>query len=746
MLKQLIFAILLMVTQITFAQKLSGVIRDDVTGEPLAGANVILDDSVALAVSNINGEYFFGSVDPGRHKLTASYIGYKSGEVFDVWVRNGKLITEDIRLSPDPKGLAEVVITEPKRLSEIGKMTISEEQINRFAATYYDPARLVTISPDVAVSNDQNNRISVRGISPNYNVWRLEDVEIVNPNHLSNAGTFSDQPTSTGGGVNILSAQMLDNSSFLYSGFSPEYGNSIGGIFDMHLKTGNEDERQYTAQASLIGFDFSAEGPFRKEGDASYILNYRYSFTGLLTSMGVDFGGESIGFQDLSFNVNKPLGDKGNISFFGVGGLNFNEFEAKALEESEVQKDRSDIFYDGKMGALGISLDHQLGAGTFMLSGAISASDNDRDQNYYDQNQVITGETESSSGSRIYSFNSKYQFRLGKSQAVVGSLVSLYSYKYSNQNTGTFVGSSPFIITFVDAMEDIQYSLINPYLNVSYPFFNFMQFDLGVNYSLSLDNDQKIDPRARITIFTGPRSELFFSAGLYSQLLNPNNYYFVYAPAAGDYYATQQDFDLIQSQRLVAGYQVSLKNWSYNAEVFYYNFPEVNVEAAGFGATNSARSYGVSIMGTRSFTGNWYMNFGGSLFESTWDDGQPNRYNLKRNVNASAGKEWYFEGKPVKRSLGVNARVIYQGGLADPIQENGLMGPPTTSNADYYRFDLRIQWTRYLETRTTSISLDLQNMTNNENDAYFYYDSFTGQREQQTQLGLIPILTYRMEF
>ncbi|XOV94476.1 MAG: carboxypeptidase regulatory-like domain-containing protein [Bacteroidota bacterium] len=738
--------LLIVVVQFVYAQRLTGNVKDAVSGEPLIGANVILDDTISLAVTDINGAYAFEQVEPGRHRVTVSYVGYKSGVVYDVWVKNGKVTNEDISLNADPKGLPDLVITEPRKLNEIGKMTITEEQINRFAATYYDPARLVTISPDVAVSNDQNNRISVRGISPNYNVWRLEDVEIVNPNHLSNAGTFSDQPTSTGGGVNILSAQMLDRSSFLYSGYSSEYSNSVGGIFDMHLKKGNKDERQYTAQASLIGFDFSAEGPFSKSGDASYIVNYRYSFTGLLTSMGVDFGGESIGFQDLSFNINKPLGEKGSISFFGVGGLNFNNFDAKPFEESEVQKDRSDIYYDGKMGALGLKLNYQLGSGTWMLSGAVSSSDNDRDQNYYDQNQVNFANTKSSTGNQIYSFNTHYKFNIGKTQATVGSLLSIYQYRYLNQNTGSFTGSSPFIITYVDAKDDIQYSLINPYVNFTYHFFNFMQFDFGANYNWSPDNDQQVNPRAKLTVFTSPRSELYFSAGTYSQLLNPSNYYFVYEPSGGDYYTTYRDFNLMKSLRFTAGYKVGVKNWSYNLEGFYYDFPEVNINATGFGNTAAARSYGVSLMGTRSFIQNWYMNFGASLFESTWDDNMPNRYNLKRNVHASAGKEWFFDGKPIKRSLSINGKVIYQGGMVDPIVETAVMGPPSTANSDYLRFDLRVQWTRYHENRTASVSLDLQNLTNNENAGYTYYDSFTGQRESQTQLGMIPILTYRMEF
>ena len=723
------------------SQELNGVIKDAVDGEALVGATVVLDDSVQFTVSDDKGHFLFEDVSPGRHQLKISSVGYKSGVLSDVWVKNGKVTTENIDLNRDYTSLDEVVVTEPMRLSEIGKMTISEEQINRFAATYYDPARLVTISPDVAISNDQNNQISVRGISPDYNTWRLEGVEIVNPNHLSNAGTFSDQPTSTGGGVNILSAQMLDRSSFLYGGFSSEYGNSVGGIFDMGLRTGNQRERQYTAQASLIGLDFSAEGPFSKNSKASYIANYRYSFTGLLTSMGVDFGGESIGFQDLSFNANLPLSEKTNLSVFGVGGLNFNRFDAKTLDESEVQKDRSDIYYDGKMGAMGAHFDHQLGNGTLDISVAYSTSDNERDQTVYNSDQNDIREFNTALVNEILSVNSKYNFQVGRGDATLGIIGSSYHFSYYSYD----IYYNPFqknlsVPSIVDTKTNITYYA--PYVQIDYPISQLIKLSTGVTYNLNRYGDKRVDPRGNLTFFTGDRSEVYLSAGLYSQQLNPNNYYFIYPTNGGDYYAPDGDYNFIQSSRFLIGYNQHWKSWHLSTEAFYYQFPEVHIND---NPDEEAKSYGVSIMLDKSFTSDWYFNVGGSLFESLWGNDRDNRYNLKHNLNISGGKEWIFTKKQLKRSLSVNAKIIHQGGLIDPMTET----PPllvATNNNDYFRLDLRVQWTKYREKMTTSIALDLQNATNQQNDAYQYYDSFTGQYERATQLGLIPILTYRVEF
>ena len=177
------------------------------------------------------------------------------------------------------------------------------EEVYRLPGTFYDPARLVALLPGVVQTNDQANHLSVRGNTPNANLWRLNGLAIVNPNHTANAGTFYGFPTLSGGGVNAISAQMLGNSGFLAGGLPVEYGYATGGTFDLRLRPGNKTRRKYQAQAGFIGFDLMVEGPIGDSGKTSYLVNGRYSFTGLLADMGVDFGGESIRFWDFNAHL-----------------------------------------------------------------------------------------------------------------------------------------------------------------------------------------------------------------------------------------------------------------------------------------------------------------------------------------------------------------------------------------------------------------------------------------------------------
>lgn len=154
----------------------------------------------------------------------------------------------------------------------------------------------------------------IRGNTPNGLLWRMEGVDIPNPNHFANVGAAS-------GGISIFSAQLLANSDFLTGAFPAEYGNALSSVFDLKLRRGNNAKRENTIQAGVLGIDISSEGPFSKRYKGSYLFNYRYSTLGLLSRIGVNIGPGVTTFQDFSFNVYLPTHKLGTLTLFGFGGL-----------------------------------------------------------------------------------------------------------------------------------------------------------------------------------------------------------------------------------------------------------------------------------------------------------------------------------------------------------------------------------------------------------------------------------------
>ena len=722
------------------AQTLTGVVYDRLSNEPLEAATVKLLGNTRGTTTNAQGLYIIEDLEPGRVSITISHVGYEPLKINNIWIVTGVVTERNIylsrRLNIDKK---EVVITAPKPVDGPGELSINEEQINRFAATYYDPARLLTSSPDIAVTNDQNNQVSVRGLSPNYNIWRLEGAEIVNPNHLSNAGTFLDQPSATGGGVNMLSAQMLAESKFLYSTFDNLYGNSIGGIFDMKLKKGSSENRTYTAQASLIGFDLATEGSFKEGHKVTYAANYRYSFTGLLAQMGVNFGDEAIGFQDLSISVGVPTGERSSLKIFGLGGLSTNDFNHKPYAESEVLKDRKDIYYANITGILGAKYNKGFANGNLTASLAYSATNNKRDQYNYALNQdSLLGRSQTLSDQSILSFSLNFAKSFGRSLLRAGLMANRYNY-----------GCSP---GDKDEQEILKTELLRPYIQLRTQLLSKVDGKMGIGASIT-SGSQTLEPRLMLNWQFAANHSLGMALGRYSQLISPLNYYFSnpFGSVPDEFSVFAEAEDFIRSDRVSLNHTYEGASFSIKSEVFNYYFPRVNSLAFSH-EKGKANTYGISATIDKAFTHQYYSRIGLSLFDSRIDD-RDNYNNSQYSINIAVGNDWDVSNSTKSRVLSLNVRGMYQGG-------NKLYRPDAAQPEEtfiyeeryyyklkpYLRFDVRVVWVNYKKNCTTSLSLDLQNIANIQNESYQNFNPYTKTWEMQYQLGLIPILAYRVEW
>ncbi|RJE75292.1 TonB-dependent receptor [Reichenbachiella sp. MSK19-1] len=723
--------LVLLCTTLIYGQNIEGKVTDQISGEVLIGAAIELNHQTKGSITTEKGLFQFQNLVPGLYEIQVSYLGYERYIEKNIWVKTGKTVYLNIQLARSNNEMDEVVVTantEPLR-DETGNISITEEKINRYAATYYDPARLVLSSPDVMVTNDQNNQISVRGLSPELNVWRLEGVEIVNPNHLSNAGTFNDQPAATGGGVNILSAQMLDRSQFHIGAMDNSNNNAVAGLFDMDFRDGYAGDHQFTAQASLIGLDFSAEGPLKKGSQASYLANYRYSFTGLLGLMGVDFGGEVIGFQDLSFNVHLPLKNKASLNVFALGGLSSNEFKAKSPADVEIEKDKSDISYREKMGGIGSKYNLPLSNGySIQLTSLFSSNSQTRNQTTFRDLVNVESRYNTENQVAIWSNRVEVKRNLGHNTFQLGSNFNHYDHQY--QSTGTQV------IDFSN-----QQSLLAPYLLWEYQPTTILSITTGGTYYLLNANSTmyNYDYRAAVSYKLG-MMKMSVSAGKYSQVKQAySNFTPRQAEAQYNFYTN----GFIESYRYLASTETTIKKVNIQVEGFYYYFPSVSVikrmtppdYIIYTDKQSQAQTSGVSLR-LQGMTPLFYYDIGGSLFNSTYE-GEDLPYNLGHSFSASVGEKWFFNREGENRVLSANLKGMYQGGMYQP--ENDRLSP-------YGRIDIRISWAKNKKNTVRTWSLDIQNLTNRQNEAFQYYDSVTGQIEMNYQLGLLPILTYRIEF
>ncbi|MGB1318256.1 MAG: carboxypeptidase-like regulatory domain-containing protein, partial [Flavobacteriales bacterium] len=318
-------------------QTIRGVIADGEGRMPIIGATVVLlgSDPLVGTTTDIDGKFKLPGVKVGRHDIQITYLGYETRTLSGVELFGGKELVLKIEMTERVVKQDEVVVKASRRKQEalntmatVSARVFSTAEAERYAGTRNDVSRMATNFAGVRGANDATNDIVIRGNSPTGLLWRLEDIDIPNPNHFGNLG-------STGGPVSMLNSNVLSNSDFLTGAFPSDYGNGLSGVFDLRMRSGNNEKHEFLGQIGFNGVELGAEGPFSKKSGASYLINARYSTLALFALGGVDFGtGDAIPeYSDVSFKVRVPTKKAGIFEAFGMGGISSIDFIASESED-----------------------------------------------------------------------------------------------------------------------------------------------------------------------------------------------------------------------------------------------------------------------------------------------------------------------------------------------------------------------------------------------------------------------------
>jgi len=765
------------------AQNIQGKVVDQNTSLGIESVYIILqnENTKKTTVTDQKGEFKFVKVPVGRYNLFLSHINYENKVLRDILVESGKEKFTTIELSISTTQLEEITIESDRdfqgELDNISTYSFSQEQNQRFAATFNDPARMALSYPGVTLSNDQSNNISIRGNSPFSNSWRLQGAEIVNPNHLTNAGTLSDRPSVVGGGVSVISAQLMDQTKLITGAFPANYGNSPGGILDVRLRRGNSSDHEHTLQAGILGIDLATEGPFSKNSDNSYLVNYRYSTIGLLQSLGVEVSPEQINFQDLSYNLSFKSKKENEWGLFGIFGLSQEKFHAERdSSDWELIEDRIDTKFTSNMGAAGLTNMTKTGEHSSVQSVlAYSEIRTDRAGEYVMdnyQNQFIENDTYNQG---ILSLNSTFSLKTRSNHQISTGLKFVRTnFNLLSQSKDSVMGSLNTLIS-----NEGNFQVFKVFGEWTPSISKKILANLGIHIVyFNMNKEISVEPRLEITRFISPRTTLTVNYGLVSQYHFPQ-VYFVTKEANGSLILPNKDLKMTRSHQVNLSFVhrfnvlTTLKTevyWQRHFRVPVSSDPEstfsllnatdvlIDEELVNKG---TGRNMGIEVILNRTFKNGYYFTAVSSLYDSRYKalDGisRNTRFNGNYISTLTLGKEIQSLRHNKNRIFGVNFRFIWQGGYRHtPIDvsasqnagEPVYLAPESFSKKydDFIRLDLRIYFKKYKSNYTRTLSFDIQNVTARQNIAYQYYDPFTNNIETKYQLGLLPFISYKIEF
>ncbi len=776
------------------AQEVTGTVRgtviDKFSQQTIPGANIIMEgtDPVVGTTTDMNGNFKFENLPVGRITLRVSYIGYRELLLNGLEVTSGKELVLTIELEEEITKMNEVVIRAERDLSEpinelasVSATQFSVEESDRFAGAKGDVARMVQSFAGVATSNDANNDIVIRGNSPNGLLWRLEGVDIPNPNHFGQAG-------ATGGPVSMLNNNVLMNSDFFSGAFPAEYGNALSGVFDLRMRNGNNRKHEFLFQIGFNGFEGAAEGPISKKSGASYLVDYRYSTLAVFNAMGIDFGtGTAVPqYQDLTFKFNFPTKKAGTFSFFGLGGISNIEFitSGKPAEESDdnlYSGREEDLRAKSRMGVAGLTHKKFWGKNVYskiILSASYIQSVNDIDSVIADTREPFdwyNGDEANINYTGAFMVNYKHSKR---HLFRIGGFATRLGYRIDETVYDSAFGGMRKI---ADANGHLY--LLQPYATWQFRISDNLTLNTGMHFSyLSHNKDFKAEPRLGLVWQALPRHKFSAGYGYHTQAPRVNLVYReVYVN--GEYVTPNTDLSFTTSQHFVVGYTFSATPLAFlKAELYYQMIDDAGVSArpSFFSTLNDASfnnyrpdslvnggtgtNYGLELTYSRTLDHGLYYMLTASVFKSTYEgsDGieRSTAFDGRYILNAVGGYEIELgKNKPgkIKRFLTFDSRFTWAGGNPYiPVDKDATIKYKVVlydyDNAyserlkDYLRLDLRIGFKMMYKKSTHEMALDIQNVTNRKNWYALNFDPNTGEDQVVYQLGFFPVFLYRVTF
>lgn len=310
-----IIALLLINTQILFAQNsISGIIKTE-TNDPLTGANIIVKNSTLGTASDANGNYKITELKNGEYIIRVSFFGYETIE--KQVVLNGQDLNLDFKLIETAIDINAVVVTGTRSENQISSSPVLTQIIGK----NYIEQRGVTYLPQILTSTDasfemvKDNTVKsfkFDGLGPQYTLFLIDGERIGG---------------ETKGAVDLsrINPANIERIEIIKGAASTLYGsNAIGGVVNIITKSISRPLEINAGIKSNIYTD-----PSENENRAD---NYYFTSVNLTQ-------GKISSFSDVKFNRFAPFDiNNGN----GIHGLLTQEKEMNYAFNQKISYTASD--------------------------------------------------------------------------------------------------------------------------------------------------------------------------------------------------------------------------------------------------------------------------------------------------------------------------------------------------------------------------------------------------------------------
>jgi hypothetical protein len=283
--------------------KINGRVTDKDTGEPLIGANVLIQDTPMGAATDIDGYYAILNIPPGNYTLRVQYVGYQTVVDENVSVQADFTTERDFELPSSAVELGELIVTSERPL-------IREDMTSSLSSITADQIK------NLPVDNVQNvlrlsagviedaGRLSIRG-------GRTSEVAYW-VNGISTTDVYDGTVGLTVENEAVQELQVISGT------FNAEYGQAMSGVVNIITKRGGKN---YTGQIKVYAGDYVSSGD--EYNYYKSLATAADSVTGLTRIVSSDVGKPLAKYNPIynaEFSLSGPIPFTGdNFTFFVTG-------------------------------------------------------------------------------------------------------------------------------------------------------------------------------------------------------------------------------------------------------------------------------------------------------------------------------------------------------------------------------------------------------------------------------------------
>ncbi len=712
--------------------EIHGTIYQQDLKKPITSAQVRIVETGQRIRTDVNGEFQFRNLPPGKYTLAANASRYLPPTDVTVTVTPAEITRVEIYLEPVVVSLDEVEVTADRSLPSVGRQSLGGAEIQRVPGTAGDALRALQSLPAVGVANDFSGALYIRGGSDEDNLYYFDRVPIGYPYHF-------------GGIVSSLSSEIIERIDVYAGGYGAEFGVDSQAVIDIYSRNKNTDGYGAKFNLNLLYSEGLLEGNIGDKG-YWYAAGRRSYIDLFLRSLSFDSGQITAfpRFWDYQVKGGYDLSEKHQLSLnlFASG----DSFALK-LDGEDVDEDvRGNISFGSGFQGTGIHLRSLL---TDRLKSYLSLT-----RSYFAFDVNIGAELSLKVDAPQYVIREDLTYKITpKHQIESGLILGLEPGKA----TGTFLrppdeGEVDYDPRFIEKEtfdESVRGKRVEIYLQDRYTVLPFLSVVLGLrtDYLNQIDG-LSIQPRGSLLFEISGGSQVQFSYGNYQQVPGPPR--LTQSVGNPELNTSQASHYVLEFTREIsAGTEIKVAGYYKNLVDLVTNDDDVRYLNQGVGFAQGTEVF------LRHQAGERFLGWGSyayGLSKRRDRPGEPYRYYSFDQTHVATlaatysptptweiGAKWqYRTGNPYTPVLGANLQL-------DPRNGESIYVPTyaATNSARlpaYHRLDAKISKAFRFDHWQMRVFLELLNVYNRKNLLDFSYSEDYTEKDDIYQFPIIPYL------